>query len=30
LYADVVADFIRSFTTTVDYLNPQFRNTVNA
>ena len=30
LYSDVVADFIRSFIPTVDYLNPQFRTAVNA
>jgi hypothetical protein len=30
LYADVVANFIRSFIPTVDYLNPQFRTAVNA
>lgn len=30
LYSDVVADFIRSFIPTVNYLNPQFRTAVNA
>lgn len=30
LYSEVVADFIRGFSPTVDYLNPQFRNAVNA
>ena len=30
LYANVVADFMRSFISTVEHLNPQFRNVVNA
>jgi hypothetical protein len=30
LYSDVVANFIRTFIPTLDYLNPQFRTAVNA